>query len=96
MAQIKRSRDALRDLTSIVEYIAEENPSAAERWLLAIEELFKLMAAYPGMGELVATRRFGQVRRRSFGAYVIYARERSDGIFIVRVLHGARDQERLV
>lgn len=96
MAQVKRSRETLRDLSAIVRFIAEDNTSAAERWLAAIEELFTLMAAYPGMGEVVVTRRFGNVRRRSFGAYVIYFRERSYGVLILRVLHGARDQHKLL
>lgn len=60
------------------------------------EALCNLLATQPELGERMLTRRFGQVRRHSAGNYVLYYRSVKDGIEILRVLHGARDQDRLV
>ncbi|MGC3971437.1 MAG: type II toxin-antitoxin system RelE/ParE family toxin [Pirellulales bacterium] len=95
MREVRRSKQTIRDLAAILSYIATDNAPAAERWLETIEELFVLMASHPGMGEVVSTPRLGNLRRRSFGHYVIYFRDRDYGVFIARVLHGARDHRRL-
>lgn len=92
MARVRRWSRANRDLTSIVRHIARDNPAAAHRWLTSIEELFCRLAAQPEMSAVCETRRFGLIRRHSFGNYVIYYRPIDDGIDVLRVLHGARDQ----
>lgn len=59
-----------------------------------MQRIFDLMAAHPEAGERIETRRFGIIRRHSHGNYVIYYRPRSYGLFVLRVLHGARDAGR--
>lgn len=92
MARVHRWSRANRDLTAIVRAIARDNPSAAHAWLESAEELFRRLAANPEMSAVCETRRFGLVRQHSFGNYVIYYRPIADGIEILRVVHGARDQ----
>jgi toxin ParE1/3/4 len=96
MSRVVRSVRANRDLRLIVRHIALNNLSAAVHWLVSIDELFDLMAAQPYVGEAIQTRRLGRVRRISHGNYVVYFRPIRDGVHIVRVYHGARDQEKLI
>jgi toxin ParE1/3/4 len=96
MPHLLRSPQALEDLSDISRHIAQDNPRAALNWLDEMEQLFSALAAYPRMGEQVRTRRFGVVRRFSQGNYVLYFRPLLDGVEILRVVHGARDQNRLI
>ena len=43
---------AERDLTQILQYIAEDNPDAALAWIKKIESKCLLIADNPGIGEL--------------------------------------------
>jgi plasmid stabilization system protein ParE len=36
------------------------------------------------------------VRRHAFGNYLVYYRQIDDGVEILHVVHGARDQDRIV
>ncbi len=84
------SRAAQSDLQEIVDFIAEDNPRAADRWLTAIASKFKSISKqpmiYPARQELGINLRFC-----TFGAYNIYFQVKSNEILFVRVLHGARD-----
>lgn len=96
MPSVKRSVQSQRDLDAIVDYIAADNPAAADHWYDEMDRVFHLLAAHPEVGERIETRRFGIIRRHSHGNYAIYYRPRSYGVFMVRVLHGARDQGRML
>lgn len=96
MPQVLRTLEAREDLRNIVGYIAQDNPAAAMKWIDAMEQLFETLAIQPQMGERVRTRRFGMVRRMARGNYVLYFRPLSQGVEILRVVHGARDQNRLI
>jgi toxin ParE1/3/4 len=95
MASITRSRRSRRDLREIVAYISGHNLSAAMRWLEEIEAFLNVIASQPYLGEQLKIngRPF---RRVAQGNYVIYYRPLRNGIRLVRVIHGARDHERLV
>ena len=96
MYRVLYTVQAEQDLQQIVEHIAEANLTAAVRWLDETEVLFGLLASQPALGEPVATRRFGEVRRHSTGNYVDYYRVVDDSLQVLRVLHAARDQDSLV
>lgn len=83
-----------RALIVFAGHIAEDNPSAAARWLDQIEEKFLLLAKQPYMGEAVDHIRPG-LRRFTHGNYLIFYEPRETGIGLVRVLHGARKIEDL-
>jgi toxin ParE1/3/4 len=95
MATADRFRQAEEDLLAIAEYIAENNPTAAARWLEQIEKKLLLLAAQPDMGECVDSIRPG-LRRSTHGNYLIFYEPRESGICLVRVLHGARKIEDLI
>lgn len=96
MPHVQRSKEAGIDLQSIATRIAQDNPSAALDWLNQMERLFSALATRAQMGERMRTRRFGFVRRISQGNYVVYFRPLVKGVEILRVTHGARDQDKLV
>jgi len=84
---------AEEDLINIWLYIARDNETAANQVYRAAENTFKLLADSPGMGTPYHPRRsrlkgirFFPINK--FHNYIIYYREQSTGIEIIRVLHG--------
>lgn len=94
MPQIRRSVLAEQDFGAIWDFIASENKRAADQLLLRIERKLQLYALHPGMG---ADRSSLSVGLRSFpvGRYVVFYRAVSGGIELVRIVHGARNFQRL-
>lgn len=88
--QVRRSTAADNDLTDIWVSIAKDNPTAADATLAALLAAEEVLAEVPQMGrsrpELP-----GQVRSWSVSPYVIFYRPMPGGVFVVRILHGARD-----
>lgn len=81
---------ATADLEAIVDYIAADNPAAADEVVTRLEDLAAHLAERPGMGRA----RFDLLPNlRSFrlGRYLLFYRATTGGIEVVRVLHGARD-----
>ena len=91
MSRAVQSFAAIDDLSRVVEYISRDSFSAASRWIRDIHRVFALLATHPEMGEIVQTR-YGEVRRHVVGSYLIYYRTATEGVEILRVIHGARDQ----
>jgi toxin ParE1/3/4 len=90
---------AENDLIQIWLYIAQDNPSAADRVFLSAEKTFESIASMPGMGSRYKARRvdLGDIRFipvKQFHNYIIYYREIPEGIEIVRVLHGHMEKHR--
>ena len=79
-------------------HIARQSGSRqrAESFLDLIQRTCEILATQPEMGELRTEFATGRYRSFSVGNYVIYFRPVSDGIFIARVLHGARDHNALL
>src|SRR5437870_3420203 len=84
------------DLVGIAAYIAAESPSAAERFLDAAQIAFERLLKMPSLGTIYPAAdpdlnglRIWQVP--GFHSHLIFYRETSEGIEIIRVLHGARD-----
>lgn len=90
MPQVTRRPLAEVDILEIWDYIADDNPAAADRWVDQLDGQFRLLATQPKMGrardELAPS-----VRSFPFGRYVVFYVPIDDGIDVVRVLHGARD-----
>ena len=92
MSRFSFTPRAARDLETIFEYIAEENPNAAFRLLDQFVGKCRLLAHSPEVGRL---REELAPSLRSFpvGNYIVFYRPAGDGVDIVRILHGARDIE---
>jgi toxin ParE1/3/4 len=94
MPRVYRFRQAEEDLLAIARFIAQDNPSAASRWLDEVERILSLVATQPLMGEAVDRLRPG-LRRILHGNYLLFYEPLEDGIGLVRVVHGSRQIEKL-
>lgn len=90
MPQVLRTSQAHLDLVEIGLRIASDNPVAAARLLDRIDEICRLLATQPGMGRPRPDLHPG-VRSFPVGSYVIFYRQVTEGIQVLRVMHGARD-----
>jgi toxin ParE1/3/4 len=90
MSRYRVAIEAQRDLDDIWLYIANDNPQAADEWLAKVEHRCRLLGDHPLLGQeredLTPALRFLPV-----GNYLIFYVPLSDGVEIVRVIHGARD-----
>ncbi|HEX3654766.1 MAG TPA: type II toxin-antitoxin system RelE/ParE family toxin [Pirellulales bacterium] len=88
--------EAEQDLGRIVDYIAQDSVLAALSWLEEMRAVCDLIATQPGIGQPMQTNRFGDVRRHVTGNYLIYYQPHGSTVSIARVVHGAREQDRLI
>jgi toxin ParE1/3/4 len=93
---ITKSPQAFRDLIDIASYIAHDSIESSERFLDAAEETMKKLLKTPEIGSLCPFQnplargiRVWPIRR--FRRYLVFYRADSNGVDVVRVLHGARD-----
>ncbi|MDC8011897.1 type II toxin-antitoxin system RelE/ParE family toxin [Tahibacter soli] len=90
MAKVFITHRAEADLQEIWNYIAEDNPQAANRQLREIAASCERLAEFPGIS--FARPEIGEgVRSWPVGAYQVLHRHLDGGVQIVRVVHGARD-----
>ncbi|MGH9549101.1 MAG: type II toxin-antitoxin system RelE/ParE family toxin [Terriglobales bacterium] len=83
------------DLEEIEAYIASDNPIAADRFLELLAERFQLIAEMPGIG-CRRDKYAPGVQSLAEANYIIIYRAKKDIVEILRVLHGARDPERVI
>ena len=89
----------LADYAEIVTGLSEVNPDAAERFCVAVERAFALLAAHPQLGSKAGFRHAPEVRKwvvQKFSDYLLFYVEQADGVAIIRLLHGARDLPPLI
>ena len=87
---IRRLPAAIADLDAVWDYIAHDNPDAADQVIARIATAARRLADFPSSG----TRRpdiHPTARSIPVGAYLILYRVIDEVVEIVRVLHGARD-----
>lgn len=80
------SASAHADIDEIWDFIAEDNPAAAERFTAMLREKFSILASQPQMGRACAELRPG-LHRFPIGNYVVFYRPVADQVEIARVLH---------
>ena len=84
--------DALRDLEGIQDYIAEDSPAAAARFIGYLCKSCAFLADNPYAGRATPELR-PDLRSFPAGRYVIFYRLLGDTLEIVNVVHGSRDIE---
>jgi toxin ParE1/3/4 len=100
MIRIIRSDLALGDLDEHSEYIRQQNPRAALRFLSAAESTFRQLASMPTIGERFETENTAYQDLRclpisGLSSHIVYFKSLADGAVIIRVIHGARDIDRI-
>jgi toxin ParE1/3/4 len=95
MSKARLSDQAKEDLVGIWEYIAQENLTAADRLVQKLVTQYTSLAENPGMGRLREELRLG-LRSFPVGSYLILYQPIPEGIAVFRIIHGARDFERLL
>ena len=88
------SEQSREDIFEILEYIAEENPSAAQRISVQLQTTCALIAEMPDIGVTVEYIRQHNIRSfhvKNFQKYMIFYKQHTEGVEILRVAHGARD-----
>jgi toxin ParE1/3/4 len=92
VARYRLTPRASQDLRDIWHTIAIENEKAADKLLMRIFDKLELAAQHSKMGtarpELSAT-----ARVLIEGRYIVIYEPQSDGVLVVAIVHGMRDQE---
>jgi plasmid stabilization system protein ParE len=94
MEKIRWSREAEQWLKEIYEYIAQDNPSAAEKVVSGIYDKAQLLSDFPELGQKYREEPEGDIRVLLYGHYRIAYIITDDHIDILGVFHGALDIER--
>ena len=86
---------AIADLDEIIGHIRQDNPAAAVNVRVNILETAQRLGAQPGIGvrPRFTAPRFAGIRflpANSYPNYLLFYREDSDEIEILRILHGSR------
>lgn len=91
--------DSLSDLEIIWTFIALDNPEAADRVIEAVYDTCRMLAQNPEIGRV---RKLSSTPKEirsflvtEFSNYIVYYHPVSDGVQVLRVLHGARDHGRM-
>lgn len=95
MSEPRLTEQAEGDLDELWAYIAENNPDAADRMVDAVLEGSRMHVRFPNMGQSRDDLRPG-LRCFVVSPYVVFYRPVEDTIEVLRILHGARDTDRLL
>ena len=90
------TRSARADLTAIGRYILEHNPSRADAFLDELLQCCHEIADMPEAFAIVHLPRADDMRRRVFERHLIFYKIDETTVTIVRILHGARNYERIL
>jgi toxin ParE1/3/4 len=93
--RIRFTQLAEADLDEIGDYLAADNPDRAVSTVLRLQQACRELAGYPLRYPLLRGMEHRQFRQRLLGPYRIVYRD-GDPVVIARILHGARDYERLL
>ena len=96
MATVNFAQSAQADLLEAWLFIAEENLNAADRVLDTIEQEAKTLATQPLMGRNRPDLAEGIRSWPTSTPYILFYLAEPDGITVVRVLHHARDVQKVL
>lgn len=96
MSRYLLSAEAQADLEEIVDFIADDNPQAAERVLHQLRAAIGRLAELPHLGHLRQDLVAEPLRFWQVYSYLIVYRPEKKPLEVVRVLHTSRDVQRLL
>jgi plasmid stabilization system protein ParE len=95
MAELKWTAEAEQWMKDIHDYIARENPIAAQKVIEGIYDKAQLLRDFPELGQTYRSEPEGDIRIVLYGHYRIAYLIKTEGIIdILGVFHGALDIER--
>ena len=88
---------AQTDLISVVDYIAQDSPRAAEKMLDRLEKAIDRLSTFPFLGKIPDD---DELRRRNYrmlivSKYLVFYQVKKDIVEIHRIIDGARDYRHL-
>jgi addiction module RelE/StbE family toxin len=86
--RVELSPEAQYDLEAIADYIAADDPRAAEAWVEKLVERARLAAAHPRAGRVVPEWGDADVREVLLRTYRIIYRVEPKRILVLRVIEG--------
>jgi plasmid stabilization system protein ParE len=94
-AEIKWTEEAERWLKDIHDYIAQDNPAAAEKIVSGIYQRTQILLNFPEVGYKYRSEPEGDIRILLYGHYrIAYLIKGNDRVDILGVFHGALDIDR--
>lgn len=95
MARIRIADLAGEDLEDIWQFVAKNNAEAANKLIKEITGKFKLLRDQPQIGR-EEKRLFGTLRSFPVSHYIIFYKPFDNGVEILRILHAARDLDKIL
>jgi len=81
---------ALGRVSEAADYIARDNPRAAENWVSEIFDLVSRLSEHPQRGRVVPEVGRAEIRELFFGSYRVIYRVEQNRVVILTVRHGRR------
>ncbi|WP_043739610.1 type II toxin-antitoxin system RelE/ParE family toxin [Thioalkalivibrio nitratireducens] len=95
MAEIRWTEEAHRWLRDIHDYIAADNPAAAQKVVSGIYDKAQMLRSFPEIGHRYRAEAEGEIRILLYGHYrIAYLLKSPCSIDILGVFHGALDIDR--
>jgi len=94
--KVRLSSEARRDLIAIGDYIARDSPLRASTFVRELVQACAELSSTPLGYPIVRRYETKGIRRRVYGNYQIFYRVTEEQVFVIRVLHGARDYDGLL
>jgi toxin ParE1/3/4 len=96
MSEYVLGHEAALDLEAIWEFIAQDKPAAADRWIARLFDAFERLANTPGIGHKREDLTSLPVSFSPVGEYLILYRTRVGQIEIIAITQGSRDIPRFL
>lgn len=95
MAEIRWTEEAHRWLRDIHDYIAADNPDAAQKVVTGVYEKVQMLSRFPEIGYQYRAEAESEIRILLYGHYrIAYLLVSSSSVDILGVFHGALDIDR--
>ena len=94
--KVEVSPEAEADIDEIGRYISRDSPTRAASFMQELLAACHAVGQFPSAAPIMAGQAGGELRRKVFGRYLIFYRVTPTLVEIVRVLHGARNVQRIL